>query len=510
VLWLPKHGRREPSMLTRAAYLSRLRRAFLIRVHPDRLHSVKDDLLRVQQAAAVQAIIQRLQESDVAEWQQSSSAAGTSSTQASRGQHSGPMSRSVQCLVLPLNSGNNATIHKAKIRLNSNVNVLLGDLSDALRQSGAAEIPMPLDDSSFASSPTKRPPSANHHHYQSGSHDEPHAAPQTPPRLQRRMLNEFLSTVQMSTIAERKQSRLEAHAVAASVRNAYGFLAVDATRIGWSSQSVVILLRRLLSVQAEFASTVRPSYYPWKLVFSSSVCEEGAIDLHGAMLLLNPAGTNVQWLCGLELVNGSTNQAMLQIREEMDIFVKRLQSTWSVRLRKGFTCTSRAYYGALKRLCDEVTALFPDSNCVVVDRSSTTSLPSVEDVDVVIEDYTVCSRPQVTKSGSIMLGTRVTAVECKGAVETLSLEANRRGQLFKEEKALSRQAARQAQQCLGLERVFFDDRTLSPHDFRQSLGRLVAKSDEYNMVGHLLEIVATDHFCHIADDGALVIPHNWC
>jgi hypothetical protein len=450
-------------MLTRAAYLSRLRRAFLIRVHPDRLHSVKDDLLRVQQAAAVQAIIQRLQESDVAERQQSSSSAGTSSTQTSRVQHGGPISRSVQCLVLPLNSGNNATIHRAKIRLDSNVHVVLEDLSDALRQSGAAEIPMPLDDSSFASSPAKRPPSANHHHHhhQCGGHDEPHAAPRAPPRLQRRKLNEFLSTVQMSTIAERKQSRLEAHAVAASVRNAYGFLAVDATRIGWSSQSVVILLRRLLSVQAEFASTMLSSYYPWKLVFSSSVCEEGAVDLHGAMLLLNPAGTNVQWLRGLELVNGSTNQAMLQIREEMDIFVKRLQSTWSVRLRKGFTCTSRAYYGALKRLCDEVTSLYPDSNCAVADRFSTTSLPSVEDVDVVIEDYTVCSRPQITKSGSIMLGSRVAADECKGAVETLSLEANRRRQLFKEETALSRQAARQAQQCLGLERVLFDNRTLS-------------------------------------------------
>lgn len=467
-------------MASRAAYLSRLRRAFLVRAHPDRLHSFHDSDVRSRQASAVQAIIQRLQESDVSAWQQSAGC-GTLPRKVNF--------QTVRCLVIPLGQkkGNAQT---AKLRLGGTVDEVLADIAMAVRQSGAADIPLPT-----LSTPLNQTTNQTTSQIYGKNH-------KNPPKLQGRVLKDFLSSIELSTIDDRKLARVEAHAAAASVRNAFGFAMVDATKIGWSSKSVAVLLRRLLSLHVEFSAQIRPSFYPWKLSYSSSVIEDGAIDEYGGKILLNPAATNVQWLQGLQSVTDATNTRMLQIREDIEKWRKALQEQQGMRLMKGFTCSSQDYYCFLKRLMesrDTATEEIPSSN-----------LPRINSIDAVVEDMLVCVKPEVTNAGSIMLGSSMNASVCKAAFDRLSSIASDRRSLFKEERILTKTMAHQAQNVLGLERISFDERTLSHEDFRKSVGRLIAASNQFEIASHLLNIIATDRFCYIGDDGALAIPHNWC
>lgn len=472
-------------MGSRAAYLSRLRRAFLIRVHPDRLHSFRDSDLRAQQSATVQAIIQRLQETDVSAWQ-----SGRSNSTPILKRNA--TFKTVKCLVIP--SSQNAAVLTAKLRLGGNVDDVLTDMAKALRESGATEIPMPT-----SSTPL------NHNAKNTTSVGDSGRSYQTPPRLKGRVLKEFLSSIELSIIEDRKLARIEAHAVASSVRNAFGFAAVDATKIGWSSKSVVVLLRRLLSLHAEFASHTRPSFYPWKLSFSSAVNEEGVVDEYSGKILLNPSGTNVQWLRGLQAVTDATNSGMLQTRAEIEEWTTELQKRRGIRLRKGFTCNSRAYHYFMKDLIESIDEVNEPSW-----TNETLNLPRIDGVDAVVEDMLVCIRPEITKTGSIMLGSHMTATVCMNAFSRLSYMARDRRSSFKEDKIQSREMARYAQNVLGLERISFDERTLAHDDFRNSVNRLMTTSNELQVSGHLLRMVATDRFCYIGDDGALVIPHNWC
>ena len=52
---------------------------------------------------------------------------------------------------------------------------------------------------------------------------------------------------------------------------------------------------------------------------------------------------------------------------------------------------------------------------------------------------------------------------------------------------------------------------VSQHDFFHSLSRLLEQQDKLRsfLSGYSLRIVGTGQFCHLADDGSFVVPHDW-
>ena len=159
---------------------------------------------------------------------------------------------------------------KTSISLATDVESILAAMATALERSGAARLPKPAAASSAAPEPTNTSDDAapsetdafpgvsfamGHSRYgggNSGVIDHRYDVQSNRGRRLRHFLKRILDH-DHEVIQQRRQHRAEAQAVARQVRQFYGFAAVDAvTDLGWSSQSVAVLLRRLLDLHREY------------------------------------------------------------------------------------------------------------------------------------------------------------------------------------------------------------------------------------------------------------------
>lgn len=484
---------------TRANYVSRLRRAFLLRVHPDLFRNFSDGI-RQEQSKLVKALSTRMSETDFISWQQYKSHNNNHSMLT---QHQQKQPQGVVSYVIQRRDG---TLLRHKLPLHLSVDRILDSMAEALRQSGAgASLPNP---------PSSKEPtmfSNAEHESASGQHDDHSNKTDTVDHRfdvvsnRGRSLGCFLKELDPHEVAQRKASRLDAQAVASQVRRLYQFQAVDATALGWSSASVTVLFQRLLDLHAEHGQQIHvSSFHPLRLVFAYADGGHETLDTYGGVLHLSPASTPLQWLNHMQLVTPDVLENIRDRRNMVMQMQKDLQAAWGLKWKKGYSCDSRDFFQFLRRLSQSLPSdTDSDHNHALVPHQS---------LYITVESPQVCRRPIATRDGAIRLGADMTETQVRSAFERLRPVATQKVIDDQDEQGQCQDLAQKATWLLGLSRL--DYRTtgiLHATHVKHSLARLVHESDRFKqgLAGHAVGIVGSGRFCHLGDDGAVLIPHDW-
>lgn len=463
--------------------MARLRRAFLLRVHPDRFREAP---IRAQQARLVQALSNRMSQPDFSAWQQRDDRTFNSTS-----------NKDVYPFVLEKRDG---SLLQSSLAMNASVDSILSTIVHALEEVGAS-LPEPP--------PVRRHVSSTHRKQTSNDHPPKRHTSNGRPRG--RSLQQFLADRQQpEEIQKRRISRVDAQAAASAVRRLYHFQAVDATTLGWSSAWVATLLRRLLELHPSNPHFKVDSFYPIRLLFTNAAAkisiEEGnhhALDLYGGVMRLSPAGTSVQWL---ETLGSVTYQRIEQIhyhQQRLLEFTKKIQTVLGVKINKGYSCGHAEYYAFLERLSNSLDSHI--TSTLVLQSFHLSTKPIV----MTVESSQMCRRPLVTHDGKLRLGSFMDTSTILRSIAELGPVAMKRRHEHAEQMLQQKEWIQQAQSQLGLQQVY----TTAAHaDFVKSIQRLLVETDEsmqQRLGGNALGIAASDRFCHLADDGSLVIPHNW-
>jgi hypothetical protein len=327
---------------------------------------------------------------------------------------------------------------------------------------------------------------------------------------QGRNLQDFLSNLSLQEIQERQLDRMDAQAAALEARRVFQFQSVDATSLGWSSASVAVLLKQLLALQEEFVDKLHvASFYPMQLLFTSDEFYD-SLDVYGGVLRLNPASTKLQWLEKLQLVTDEALERIRFYRTEIVTLAKRAQGIYNVRFKKGHTCSSQEFYDFLCRICSEEENPAKDGTQVKASNSLV-----VTPVTATIESEYGCRRAVVTKEGEIRLGAGMDRNAVTAAINKLSSRARDQEKSYISERKQCNDVIHRLQWELGIERVY-KTRTVQVTEFLECLTRIVmAQENEHGhalttkLTGNALGVASTGAFCHLADDGAVVIPVDW-
>lgn len=478
-----------------------------MRAHPDRFRSLGDESLRRGQAALLAALSERWNAQDFQNYT-ANLPSSTTSHQMAMAQSSFVKEESAAMpFVLEKRDG---SLLRQSIRLDDTVENILTSLAKALELSGAASLP----------GPPPPAPQAEHakgldvnqilwtHHagtmtgnfHQNGAFDIN--------SQKGRDLLSFLKATPKQKMEERRNFRMDASAAALVARRLYSFQAIDGISMGWSSESFATLVRSLIALHDEHSSRFHvDSFYPLRLVFSHDDFQS-SLDLHGGILYLHPASTQIQVLETLQEVTREKLQEFLSNRELLQVRTTQIQKALGVKLLKGHSCSSLEYHTFIRRVAHEESLerqeVHPEG---IVAANSALDL---ERVTMVVESPAAIRRPRITKEGSIQTHGEMTLGEMRAAKARLSQKAR---DAYKENKRAERQckeAIEQIQWAMGIQNV--TRRGIVSHDeFLIALARLMDRRDQFRswLSGYSLGIAGGGHFCHVADDGSIVVPYNW-
>ena len=534
------------AVLTRANYLSRLRRAFSLRVHPDLFRNDADHI-RQKQSKLVKALANRLSDTDFVAWQ--SYEPGTTS----------PPSSTInqRTLAYVIRHRDGTTLLSHKLPLHSSVDRILQAMADALQQSGATVPTLPQDNpETMATKHRSAPKSASSSTSPMDNVDHRYDIVSN----RGRSLRLFLQQLDPKDVADRKAARLDAQAVAAQVRRLYQFQAVDATALGWSSANVTVLLQRLLDLHAEHGHQLHvQSFSPLRLVFTSDNEQTSlAIDPYGGILHLSPAATPLQWLTQLQRVTPDVLATIRMRRARVTQMLKDLQQATPyfyvfgdcngdgggvsnndarstehypiLKWKKGYSCSSVDFYSFLERLTaslppsfrttgalDETTTAITTTHALVVSSSQATTAATHGSLVVTIENPAACRRPTATRQGILRLGAHLTPRDVHAALQTTSAQAAVASWAETQAvRAACQSLAQQATWQLGLARLDIGNghsspALLDPYEIQASLTRLLQAANVYRsgLAGHTVGLVRAGMFCHLGDDGRVNLPQDW-
>lgn len=567
----------------RSVYVSLLRRAFLLRVHPDRFRNHVDSV-RQQQATLVKALSHRMSENDFLSWQ--SSLTSTSP----RPQFLPITNSDTYAYVLEKRDG---TLISTRLNLAASVDEILKEMSNALTMSGATapQVPHSSDGIDFKQNTVH---SHDNSEQVNGTRQSIHFYGSSDDIIKEynidrkydlvsnrgRNLKAFLmesggvqdkisddKILTMSDmIHDRRSSRTDAQAAALTVRKAFKFQSIDATRTGWSSSSVAILLRRLRDLHKDHSKDFNvSSFYPLRLVFTpkdfadeqgvtypeaydgsipaSDVNNSNLFDVYSGELRLHPAWTSSQWLKVLCLVTSTQLENVKKYRNLADERTKMVQELLGIKIRKGHSCSSWEYHSFLERISSSISSSKSKSELGSLDQfagsistyNATIALQTDSLVTATVESSYSVRRAGVTKEGVIRFGSMMDMHDCLSALEQLIPKARDISSKHEVERIKCKQTISQVQQNLGLQKVYLASPLVTQTQFNDSLNRILnlidttvvkgsdkegrAQEDflqpsehefiKYKLAGNSLGIASDGHFCHLADDGSVVIPHNW-
>lgn len=469
---------------SRSVYLSKLRRAFLLRVHPDRFRTKHPKVVR-NQATLVQALSSRMGQTDFVRWQQQK-------------QHIDDIGHfisfeesKIHKFVVELRDG---TLQKHNIELGGTVESILESMQNTLVHTGEKAIPKPR--SVGDGLPSNLVGGLRQNLKMGGLSTEGHIV-----QSRGRDLVEFVQRLDQGEIEARKQARIDAQAAALAVRQAYQFQSVDATSLGWSSASVAVLLRRLLDLKVEHDINFR--FYPLRLVFSSQYGIP-ALDAYGGVVRLTAASTPLQWRQSLRRVDANSLTKFAHYQRMLLERSKALGSFLGVRVRKGYSCSNEDYHAFIKQLIppNEETSL-TDSFFPTLINSEIGKLGLV----LVVESSQAVRRPRVTPQGNISVGNQKCTVD---SLSRVILELSETAAKQCEDHRKQRQVCHgymDLLQQLGLAKLTADPVVPLP-DLAFALERLL-QTDTAHLVGHQIRFVARGRHCHLTDDGSLGVPIDW-
>ena len=475
------------SSTARSVYVSRLRRAFLLRAHPDRFRSF-EPLIRQRQETLLKAISNRMNQPDFLAFTY-----GESSKDACYFYEEA-------VLEFSLIKNDGSLVHQI-LDLNQRVEVVLHGMAHALRLTGATAMPPPP--SAPKATPSPRQPHQGIHWASSQTHKSSVDHQYDIHSIRGRDLRFFLQKLDVHQVQARRSNRLDVTAAALIVRQRFGFSAVDGTGLGWSSESFSVLLRSLSAFHEEHCTKLPPTFYPFRLVWSSGDRED-RLDAYGGILYLDPASTPIQWLQHLLKLTDS------RVDEHKGHQVALIQNTalvashLGVKLVKGHSCQSHEYHKLVSILAKSLGEA-PN------DPSRTTAL-ALERVQVTAESSQGCRRTTVTNEGTIRIGTSMSVDSILLGISRLAPEARKRMKESQLARETSKAIVDRAQQELGLERVF-PVKPLKVDDMTEALIRLLQLEDQdilrKSLAGNALAIASSGQFCHLGDDGSFIIPIDW-
>ena len=521
------------TIVSRSIYVARLRRAFILRCHPDQFRQY-DDTIRKQQSRVLQSLTERMTQADFKDY---------TSNLGRKGSYNNNQ-QSVVKYVLEKRDG--SLLHRT-LNLNASVETILQSLATALESSGAAKLSPPP---SFASqsqnsakidghdplhwvkqqhsrndSKSTRDSSENNYRESSSGIDDRYNVNSN----RGRNLQKFLLSLTPTEIDERRTHRMDAIAAASVARRLFSFQSIDGVQLKWSSKSFAGLLSTLIRFYEEHQHKFHvQSFYPLQLIFSNYE-RKSSLDVYGGHIYLNPSATQLEWLKSIKEVTDERLQEFTINRQAMTERVTLLQDGLSIgdsidndiKVKKGFTCSSRNYHSFLERVSkpyDKTLSLLSQSTAlstgtstdlVPVPSSSPSSLCIDHHLRLIVESSEY--RAKVTNMGFIRIPSTITSTQLSLVISKLSSLAEERWDREQQEKDRCRQAVHQVQLEFGLHKVFRHSELVSHDDFMNALVRLLDQKSKLreSLAGSSLGIAASGQFCHLSDDGSLIIPHNW-
>eukprot|EP00536_Pseudo-nitzschia_multiseries_P007215 jgi/Psemu1/195079/e_gw1.166.46.1 len=239
----------EKAIVSRSIYVDRLRRAFLLRCHPDRFRR-HDETIRKQQSVLLQTLGERMIQPDFKDY---TSNIGRNET------HRKSHNKQQYVLNYALEKRDGSLLHRT-LNLNESVPNILRNLASALESSGAAKLPPPP----APPPPPPQSPNANEkvsfqwvkYTPYNGSVRRDGDSTRIDHRYdvnsnQGRDLQRFLSSVTPNQIEERRAYRMDATAAALVARRLFSFQSIDGVHLGWSSKSFAGLLSSLIRLHEE-------------------------------------------------------------------------------------------------------------------------------------------------------------------------------------------------------------------------------------------------------------------
>lgn len=557
---------------SRASAVSRLRRAFLLRAHPDRFARF-DNSVRRSQANLVQALSARLSSPDFAAYSRPDNASSGggggdgSSWRSNRGSGDGGGEGAYKGLYGFVLERKDGSLLRRTINLDDTVEQVLRSIADALLSSGASkssipDVPPPPRPSSnggaaggqgTSSAWAWAPPSSS-----DATHSDIDHRFDVNTRLGRNLLHFLRSPSAASTlIDERRSRRLDAHSAALAVRRAYGFLSVDGTSIGWSSESLAACLGRLMDLKEEYGDTALrvDSFYPLRLVIgyedgysdvlddfrdslkrgdNRNLSEEEeeitsrSVDLYAGTVTLGPSSTSLQWLKALRSVTAESIEIYKTNGERLRRYSRVVKDVLNVKVRRGLTCSPREYHDFMFRFA---AALDPDlafenggsneAGTASALAITSSGLSPDEVTHLTVESDATCRRGIVTSEGTVRVGVAMSAQAVVKSLSRLGERARNRAVVRAEAEGRCRDAINLTKAELGLTNVYRVALGAVTADqavecLHRLLGRVRGdRSDmldeegeemRYRLAGNSLGVTGTGRFCQLSDDGSFVIP----
>lgn len=574
-------------------YVKTLRRAFLLRIHPDRFRQ-HSHTIRKEQGSLVQAIEEWLSSPAVLAYYNDNrgrpSFTGISTTSThSHSKYPFHLERS------------DGTLSRHFLTLNAPVdNVLLG-MATSLSELGVHLPPFPqnrtcaegrkainnnndkYDFSSRASTSTTRTTSteaiyehmfrfvwsSSHHHH----HPNMKASPCTGVDEQFDIISQrgkhLQSFVQhgldYQDINLRKQQRLAAIASALVTRRAFQFQAVDGTGIGWSSASLTQCFHSLTQLWQDHRHRFHvTSFFPLRLELSKDERRTKQLCQYGGKLYLNPLDTPIQWVNTLMLVTPQTLKDMRSIQEKLVQYLKAIQNSTLfggggiIRMKRGHSCTSEEYHICLQRLAQQVaksttsttlstTKQYSSNNDLQSIRTSNGISPSLllllqpqpQYIQVIVETTdSLRLRGSVTREGHIRVSSTMEPNEIISTIVQLAESAHKVMQVESQKQADYEELVKhliyhwnletiritsplvsttQALECV--QRLYKEATTTSDGTYNNSnntstnaFGNSTERANidwRQRLQGQSIGISCSGQFCHIADDGCIVIPWDF-
>ncbi|VEU33509.1 unnamed protein product [Pseudo-nitzschia multistriata] len=518
------------AIVSRSVYTDRLRRAFILRCHPDRFRRY-DEKIRKQQSVLLQALSERMIEADFKDY-----TSNISRIENPRTRHNNQQN----VVQYAMEKRDGSLLHRT-LDLNASVENILKNLASALELSGAAKLPPPPAPLPLSSRTKHSNDNDQIHWTKYDPHDSIKGESKGGSTIDHRYdvnsnrgrdLERFLSSVTPSQIEERKAYRMDATAAALVARRLFSFQSIDGIRLGWSSKSFAGLLSSLIRLHEEYQHRFNvQSFYPLGLVFTNNE-KKPALDVYGGNIYLTPSGTQLEWLESIREVTEERLDEFLAYRRIMTERVALLQEGLvgdrrniangkhdnTTKVKKGFTCPSFEYYMFLQRATEPYRNMQSISMEIpIAERNgfvpaiSQSSLSTTGHLRLVVESPESCRRPKVTREGFIQVPSTITSEDLTLSVSKLSGLAKERWDVEQEKKHKCREAIEQVQWKFGLQKVSRSNERVRWEDFLSALSRLIdheTQLEEGELAGSNLQISTNGH-CHLSDDGSLVIPHNW-
>jgi len=309
-------------------------------------------------------------------------------------------------------------------------------------------------------------------------------------------------------------------------RRLFCFQSIDGVRLGWSPKAFTTLMSSLVEFHEEYKEAFVRSFYPLRLVFSQDERKE-SLDIYEGSLYLNPSATHLEWLkCVKEVTEEKLEQFSMNrlcVTERVALLQERLSNNvkinGAIKVQKGFTCCALEYFKFLERNGQphgSSSSLPP--NIQLIESNELIPLPSsapsrlAHCIRIVVESPTVCRRARITKEGLIQVPSTISSSEINLAVRNLFSLARERHDAEQHENDKCREAVAKIQWKLGLQNITRSSERVCYKDFFNALSRLLNSRSLFNeecLSGASLRVASNGQYCHLADDGALVIPHDW-